>query len=121
MTRYKLAIFENYNTIIHGNSNLDLNIDKYIITYLIYLDEFYEDEYKNIMLNMEKNVKFGIVEPYYKNDVMLCNIKTDLLVKLQIKWKKKCKEKKEFIEKCKSFKNIKYREIHGKFPKKNLF
>lgn len=130
MTKYKLAICEKYNKILHGD--LDIDENNYFTTYLIELDEFYDDEYKTIMslieqgyinLNMNdkiKNIKFELIEPYYKNDVMLCKLKTNIIRKLQSKWKKKYNKKQNFLKKCKSISYLKYREIHGKFPKNNL-
>lgn len=128
MSKYKLAICEKYNNILHGNLNLD--IDKNIVTYLIELDDFFNNDYSLIMsiiregylnvnmLDNVKNIRFELVEIYYLNSVMLCNFKTKLIVKIQKLWKEKYYKKQLFITKCKSIKYLKYREIHGKFPKK---
>jgi len=127
MSKYKLAICEKYNNKLHGDLKIDNN--KNIITYLIDLDEFLNNDYEIIMsvikegylnLNMEnniKNIRFELVEVYYINDVMLCNFKTSLIKKMQQAWKLKYYKRKQFINNCKSINYLKYREIHGKFPK----
>ena len=127
MSKYKLAICEKYNKNLHGNLNIDKDLN--IATYLIDLPDFYNNDYLTIMsiiregylnvnmINYIKNIKFEIVEIYYLNRIMLCNFKTKLIEKIQKLWKKKYNKKKEFITKCKSIKYIRYRELYGKFPK----
>jgi hypothetical protein len=101
MTNYKLAICERYNKSIHGDLNIH-NTD-YIVTYLIELGDFYNNDFKIIIglikegylnSNMKfniKNIKFELVEPYYSDDIMLCNLKTQLIIKIQKKWRQKLK------------------------------
>ena len=128
MSKYKLAICEKYSEALHGYLNIDKN--KMFVTYLIDLDEFYNYDYEIIMsviregylnLNMQnkiKNIRFELVDIYYVNDIMLCKCKTHLIKKIQRIWKDKFYKKQQFITKCKSIQFLKYREIHGKFPKK---
>ena len=127
MSKYKLAICEKYNSRLHGN--LKINKNKNIVTYLIDLDEFLNNDFKIIMsliregylnLNMGdniKNIRFELVEIYYIDDVMLCNFKTSLIKKIQHVWSLKYYKRKQFINNCKSIKYLKHREIYGKFPK----
>jgi hypothetical protein len=99
MSKFKLAVCERYNKRIHGD--LNINDNEIIVTYLIELDDFYNNDFKIIIglikegylnSNMKyniKNIKFELVEPYYYDDIMLCNLKTHLIVKIQKKWRQK--------------------------------
>jgi hypothetical protein len=101
MTNFSLAICEKYNKKIHGLLKDNTNNNKYFVSYLVNIKDFYNMDYEKIMclmkisykeLNMDNNIKhitIELIEPYYNNDVMLCNIKTNVIIRLQQKWKLK--------------------------------
>tara|TARA_B100000123_G_C25723152_1_gene425562 strand:+ start:159 stop:608 length:450 start_codon:yes stop_codon:yes gene_type:complete len=140
MPNLTLAICELYTPYFHGyTENSSKNIyGHFIITVIINLDEFYNNEYKddiNMIIecyriwccdeglhpiirnyhNMITNhnyIKLEIVEIDELNGGETVGyIKTFWLKILQRKWKKKFKKRKIIIQKA--YKMLKYREIYG--------
>lgn len=48
-----LGIYEFYNKNIHGGNNIDMN-NKLLLSYKVPLREFYNNDYKDYLINMKK-------------------------------------------------------------------
>ena len=134
-----LAIIQKWNTLEHGSWFSDIEYlfeDKYLSLHIFdssedeesydfeeildILNQIKEWRRLNPRLNSEHlmnyDVRIALVENYKINNLIFANDKTFLIKIIQKKWKK------YFRKKYFSVKNIKYREIYGRFPnnKKDL-
>lgn len=128
-----LAIIQKWNTLEHGSWFSDIEYlfeDKYLSLHIFdSSDDEDSCDFEDILdiLNQIKSwrrlnprldsehilnydVKIALVENYKINNLIFANDKTHLIKMIQQKWKK------YFRKKYFSGKNIKYREIYGRFP-----
>lgn len=146
MSRYKIAICEIHNPLIHGTDyTSDPNISNhYLVETIIDNKDFFNQEdfldiqshlnflklsYERIQCNHpiirnyreiihNKYMKYEIIEEdYLDGGECVGYIKTFWLKILQRKWKKIFAERKRLINKRKTQQALHYREIYGQWPK----
>ena len=122
--KFKLAICIRFNPILHGidsNSSPDI-LNHHLIIYTFDLEEFYNNEYKEIIELINTNAT--------PNTIMLDIIKCDELIGLeqvgyiktfwlkivQRRWKKIYKERQEILKCRSSLLSLKIRELTGQWP-----
>lgn len=136
-----IGICELYNPFIHGGYNSNLKY-KYIVTWEIDLDEFYNNEFQQLLNNM--HVAYSTFYSYQENDdysnyrkiirnnkyftinvideeeletmELVGTLKTCYISIFQRKWRKIFNERNKIKKLRMNPKNIMYRKQFGKWP-----
>ena len=139
-SNFKLAICMQFDPVIHGMdeaSSPDI-LNHYLVVYTIELDEFYNNDYKDIIEIVKFNYDQQQQQTAYirqehqmgrapKLDIIQCDelsgleqvgyIKTFWLKIVQRRWKKVYKERQEMLKQRSSIVALKERQQNGQWPK----
>lgn len=109
-----ICYIELYNSVYHGETNIDI-LNRYISIFEpLTLNEFYNLNKEEFIIYYNNRIfKIELILNYNLNDQILSYNKTNILVRFQLFWKKYYNEKKKFY---KNPRNLLYRELYGKFP-----
>lgn len=145
MSQFKIALCEIYNKDLHGlTENSSRDIQEHILaTYLFDLEEFYDVEGVNDILNMMqneyslhedlshdniRNYKNIVTQPnYFTLDIVelhelegqeiVATKKTHYIKMIQRRWRSILKERERILKARRTPRSLRERELTGKWPK----
>jgi hypothetical protein len=130
INKFKLAICTRFNAELHGiDENSTPGIENhYLVLYTIELEEFYNNDYINILKIVHENTSYdSTAQQHIKLDIIKCDeligleqvgyINTFWLKIVQRRWKKIYKMRQQLLKACSSPRALLERQRTGQWPK----